>query len=818
MKQLHGNGLILGATAIVFLTAQSVKAQVAQVTNVQLKPVDGGIQVILTTSSSSRPQVFTTKRGNSLVADITNSQLRLAQGNNFRQANPAPGITSVEINPLDANSIRLVITGNNGTPSSQPVKRGTNGITLSFTTPTGGAATTPAPVLGQAPNTSTPPASIAPKPQVSINNTPAQPAKPSQPPVPAPPFLPRAVAPPVGDIAISNIDASPSIVDLGTQERVPRLVLRDAPVREVLSLLARAAGLNLAYVGSTSSTQGQQGGGVSVNEGPTISIDIENEPVQDVFNYVLRLSGLEANRSGRTIFVGTKLPNSSRDIVMRNIRLNQVKVDTALSFLVSLGAESAITRERLVTSVNAVPVGGAANTAVTQTQTTTELKVETLRTEYKDSTPLLRGLQASGDQRTNSVTLVGPAKLVDIAIAQLTQLDIRRRQVAINVKIIDINLLNTKDFNTSFSFGIGKNFFVNDGGAAVLNFGGSRPPTASELASSVTNPPVIDNPIKGTPFLDANNQLVIPGGGPGTTIVNNSSTPITSGGITVPPGSTVTLPNSNATTYQPISPASSNPLKPGITDIQRGTNNIITINADGTVSVTPGSFGTVTSALPSLFQFPKRFLLSLQSQVQSGNAKILTDPTLIVQEGQTANVNLTQEVVGNLKRQITRGDGTSTEVVTAEKEEVGLTLAVKVDSIDDNGFVSLSVAPTVKAPQAPATINLGSGSSQQIFLVSERSLNSGLIRLRDGQTLILSGIIQDSDRTTVSKIPILGDIPLIGSLFRRTNKANQRNEVIVLLTPQILDDSERSSYGYSYTPSPEVRQILERRGLQIPRR
>ncbi|PLZ25657.1 hypothetical protein CBP28_15355, partial [Fischerella thermalis WC559] len=102
-------------------------------------------------------------------------------------------------------------------------------------------------------------------------------------------------------------------------------------------------------------------------------------------------------------------------------------------------------------------------------------------------------------------------------------------------------------------------------------------------------------------------------------------------------------------------------------------------------------------------------------------------------------------------------------------------------------------------------------------LVSERSLNSGLIRLRDGQTLILSGIIQDTERATVSKLPILGDLPLIGSLFRRTNKQNQRNEVIVLLTPQIIDDSEKSSYGYSYTPSPEVRQILERRGLQVPK-
>ncbi|MBD2430752.1 MULTISPECIES: type IV pilus secretin family protein [Fischerella] len=812
MRQLHGKGLdfILGATTIVFLAAQPVKAQVTQITDVQLKNVNGGVNVVLKTSSGSRPQIFTTQRGKTLVADIINTQLRLPKGNSFRKDNPISGIASIEVTQLDTNSIRVLAIGTDSAPNTQPLTRGTNEITLGLTSSAGTTASAPTPPQAPTPNPSPSVPTVVPNPQVSIDGTPAQTAGPGQVQTQAPPFLPRAVAPPVGDIAISNIDASPSSVDLGTQERVPRLVLRDAPVREVLSLLARAAGLNLAYTGAE--VTGGQGGQTA---GQTISLDIENEPVQDVFNYVLRLSGLEANRSGRTVFVGPRLPNSTRDVVMRNLRLNQVTVGTALNFLVSLGAESAVNRERQVTNVSAVPVGNGV-APITQTQTTTETRVETQRIDFQDSKPLLRGLQALGDERTNSLTLIGPPRLVEMAMAQLTQLDIRRRQVAVNVKIIDVNLLNTKDFNTSFSFGIGNNFFVNDGGAAALNFGGSRPATSAEVRTSVSSTPVISNPITGTPFLDVNNELIIPGGGSGTTIVNQSSNPITIGGVTVQPGSATVLPNRDATTYQPIPPSSTNPLQPGITNVDRGTNDVITVDAEGTISVSPGSTGTVTSALPSLYQFPKRFLLSLQSQVQSGNAKILTDPTLIVQEGQTANVNLTQQVVGNIKNEITRGDGSSTQTVTAEKEDVGLTLAVKVDRIDDNGFVSLSVAPTVKAPQAATNLNLGTGS-QQIFLVSQRSLNSGLIRLRDGQTLILSGIIQDTDRTTVSKIPILGDIPLIGSLFRSTNKQNQRNEVVVLLTPQIMDDSEKSSYGYSYTPSPEVRQILERRGLQVPK-
>jgi type IV pilus assembly protein PilQ len=801
VKQIHGNGFIFGATVAILVAqfGQPVLAQTTQITGVKLNQVDGKVNLVLDASSGDRAQVFTTKRGNALVADIINTQLRLPQGNSFRQDNPGPGIASIAINQLDSNSVRVVVTGSKGTPNTQPVVRGRDGLTISFVEGDGTVAAVPEPSATTAPAA----------PPTGISQQPAPAEGPGQPNNAAPPFLPRAVAPPVGDIAISAIDASPSVIDLGTQERVPRLVLRDAPVREVLSLLARAGGLNLAYAGGEESKDGVSTSVSTENTGSTekvvyqkISIDIQNESIQDAFNYVLRLSGLEASRSGRTIFVGAKLPNSTRDVVVRNVRLNQAAIPEILRVLVNLGAESAVNAE-IKTKRTTQEVVGKENE---NKETNEETSLTAQRIVFTDSVPILRGLQVSGDIRTSTMTLIGPSKLVDIAMAQIIPLDVRRRQVAVNVKIVDVNLTGIKDFNTSFSFGIGNNFFSSDGGTLSSNIGGSRPATGAETRDSITGTPVITNPITGAPFFDPNNSVPIPGTTPGTLVVDQN------GNIrrAENPGS--------GSFYQPITPDSNgNPLRPGFTNITPATDNIITRNADGTSSITQGTLGTATASLPTLYQFPKRFLASIQAQVQNQNAKILTDPTLIVQEGQTADVKLTQEVVGNIERQITRGDGTSSETVTAKKESVGLTLAVKVDRIDDNGFVSLSVAPTVAAPQAPADINTGNGS-QRIFLVSTRSLTSGVIRLRDGQTLILSGIIQDQDRTTVSKLPILGDIPLIGSLFRRTNRENQRNEVIVLLTPQIMDDSERSSYGYNYNPSPEVRQMLERRGLQVPKK
>lgn len=102
-------------------------------------------------------------------------------------------------------------------------------------------------------------------------------------------------------------------------------------------------------------------------------------------------------------------------------------------------------------------------------------------------------------------------------------------------------------------------------------------------------------------------------------------------------------------------------------------------------------------------------------------------------------------------------------------------------------------------------------------LVNRRRLETGKIRLRNGQTLILTGIIQETERTITIKTPILGDIPILNLLFRNRRKQNDRNEIVVLVTPQVLDDSDRSPYGFNYTPGSEVQKLLQRGKPALPK-
>jgi type IV pilus assembly protein PilQ len=681
-----------GALAVLTgpLAAQSaIGATIVE--GIALKRTAAGLALTLETTGDS-PQVVTASLGKLLQVDIAHARLELKKGERFTEKNPAPGIKSVTLEAVGADRVRVTVAGEEKAPVSEIQKSADESFVLSLDTRSHAkAAPSPLPesivtVPGEATPTETDPVEAAvnlaqaspqpiqgentpevlvPNPGVIIDGTPVTAPTLNG----APPFLPRAIAPPVGDLSVSDIDSTLDEIDLGTAERVPRLVLRDASAREVLSLLARAAGLNLAF--SSNEGEGEEA------FDSRVSLDIENEPVQNVFNYVLQLSGLEANKVGRTIFVAPRLPNSARNVLVRSIRLNQIDVNSAVNFLVSMGAESAITSESSVTSVNAVEVGGG--TDVTES-TTTQSSLTNQRIDFSDADPLLRGLQIIGDERTNSLTLIGTPRQIEIASAQMIQLDIRRRQVAVNLRVIDVNLNDSNSFGSSFSFGLGDTSVTQTSGIGLINFGA----------------------------------------------------------------------------------------------------------AGGAIGIA------------------RQFLAQLEASIQSSNAKIVTDPTLVIQEGQTAAVQLTQEVVTNITTDIETTEVGILRTVTFEKEDAGLNLQVQIDRIDDNGFVTLAVAPSISAPTD--SFNVG---GDRAVLLANRQLTSGQIRVRDGQTLVLSGIIQESDRTTATKVPILGDIPLLGALFRSTDKENIRRELIVLLTPQVMNDADESVYGYSYEPGEDVQQLLE---------
>ena len=736
----------LSALMVMIMASPSMAAE-RNITDVKLEKDSNRLELKLSADKKAggSASFFTLRKDNTIEANLLNTNLDLPAGDSFKQENPLPGIKTVEINQVDAEHAQILISTEPDTPIEHLLKEDGENLILSLNRVTKAqsfqrevkelsskavtnlkqsykSAINP---TKNKDNEKTEIASkdntnsdvLIPDPEIVIDDDrindikervyKAQGSN-------SPENLPRAVAPPVGDMAVSNISTMPDMVDLGSRALVPRLVLRDAPVREVLSLLARSANLNIVFA-----TDEEQGGGRNNNEetGPTISLDLENQPVQEVFNSVLLVSGLNANRRGNLIYVGEKLPAQARNLISRTIRLNQVTAENAALFLASQGAKG----KRLTNEVEEI-IDPDTGRVVQRNETSPELSDLDGGGDDADAATalMLRGLQISTDGRLNSVTLIGEPRKVEVATAMLTQLDARRRQVSVNVKVLDVNLLNEDVANASFSFGVDDTQFIQDRGSAALNFGGDNP----ALNESFVRRPRGDE------------------------------------------------------------------------------SSIFEELPDGRVR---------EIRIPTPGEFPDKFLALLEAKVTSGNAKVLTDPTLTVQEGQQATVRLVQKIVESVKTEIDGDSGART--VTPQLGEAGLILTVNVERIDDNGFVSMSVSPSVSSVGATQTFESGGGASNTLNLLSQREISSGLVRMRDGQTLILSGIIQDQERTTVSKVPLLGDIPLLGSLFRSTSKANERAEVVVLLTPEIVE--EDAGVASNFMPGKESREILNRKGVGL---
>jgi type IV pilus assembly protein PilQ len=170
-------------------------------------------------------------------------------------------------------------------------------------------------------------------------------------------------------------------------------------------------------------------------------------------------------------------------------------------------------------------------------------------------------------------------------------------------------------------------------------------------------------------------------------------------------------------------------------------------------------------------------------------------------------VRVGTNVVTNVEvTQGTNGSGSQCEL---ELSTAGLVLGARIEKIDDNGFVTFSLSPSVSAVTDEVRIPGATGCVDRISILSIRRLDTGAVRVRDGQTLVLTGVISDLDVAAVTKWPILGDIPLVGQFFRASTSTREKRELVILVTPRIINDEEGGTYGYGVqSDSAQTRQFM----------
>ena len=158
------------------------------------------------------------------------------------------------------------------------------------------------------------------------------------------------------------------------------------------------------------------------------------------------------------------------------------------------------------------------------------------------------------------------------------------------------------------------------------------------------------------------------------------------------------------------------------------------------------------------------------------NAEILASPRALVVSGQSATIKAVEEIP--YQEVIDTATGGANAMTATQFKEVGVTLKVKATVTDGNN-IYLDVSTTQNAKTAE--------SESGVPVVDTREADTALL-LRDGQTVVLGGLRREEKTKQVSQIPILGDLPLIGMLFKSVNTVKAHSELVILLSPRIYRD------------------------------
>ncbi|MGA7986488.1 MAG: type II secretion system secretin GspD [Burkholderiales bacterium] len=175
------------------------------------------------------------------------------------------------------------------------------------------------------------------------------------------------------------------------------------------------------------------------------------------------------------------------------------------------------------------------------------------------------------------------------------------------------------------------------------------------------------------------------------------------------------------------------------------------------------------------------------------NANILSTPTLLTLDNEEAVISVGQNVPFITGQYAVSGAATTpTPFQTVERRDVGLTLRVR-PQISENGTVQLQIYQEVSSVQDTANA---------AGIITNKRAVASTVLVDDGQIVVIGGLIQDSVNDGIEKVPGLGDLPLLGGLFRYKTRSQTKTNLMIFLRPTVVRDSARadafSSDRYNY--------------------
>lgn len=168
----------------------------------------------------------------------------------------------------------------------------------------------------------------------------------------------------------------------------------------------------------------------------------------------------------------------------------------------------------------------------------------------------------------------------------------------------------------------------------------------------------------------------------------------------------------------------------------------------------------------------------------SGNTKnrVLANPTIVAMDGTSSTITITDQIPTVTQTVTTTATGpvTATNITT---QDAGVTLSL-TPQINNDGSIILTLSPEVSQPAG--TVSTDTAST---VLISKRTLNIGGVRVQDGETLVIGGLIREGERLDMTKVPGLDKLPIVSAMFRSINSHDKdKTELVLMVTPHILKE------------------------------
>jgi len=194
------------------------------------------------------------------------------------------------------------------------------------------------------------------------------------------------------------------------------------------------------------------------------------------------------------------------------------------------------------------------------------------------------------------------------------------------------------------------------------------------------------------------------------------------------------------------------------------------------------------------------FQLLLRALQSQGRLEVLSVPRIVTTDNQPGQVNVGQEVAIVSSSRVTE----SGVFNTIQYRDVGIILQV-TPRISPDGFVKLEVRPEISSI-SESTVKISEDLNATVF---NRRFAETTVTVRDGHTVVIGGLITNKEENREEKVPLLGDIPLLGALFKNNKVTKERTELLIILTPRVL----RTATEADVLSNKLIRQLGLSRGI-----